>query len=83
MSIGISSWLLGNGIVDPLNFFPAGEEGTGLSRLLGFREELTVFTTLSLTSRSLGIVYVDIDVFIGILAVFRFDSFLGALGVYG
>jgi hypothetical protein len=83
MSIGISSWLLGAGKVDGLIFLPTGEEGTDLSRILGPNRELTVLTTLSLSSRSLGIVYVDINVLIGILAVFRFDSFLGALGVYG
>jgi hypothetical protein len=83
ISIGISSWLLGN-VIEDLILFPPGEEGTHHklpSSVQG--RQLTILATLSLSSRSFRIVSIDIHIFIGVFVLFIVESLLSILGVYG
>jgi hypothetical protein len=84
ISIGTSSWLLGNGIVEGLILLPPGEEGTNHQLLPSNQGKvLTILTALSLSSRSFRIISINIQIFIGILVFFIIETFLGVLGMYG
>jgi hypothetical protein len=54
ISIGISSWLLGNGRVDGLILFPPGEEGTDISFPPQFKAENSQFLLLFRFRRGLS-----------------------------